>query len=62
MFFGNVPENVCGEEDWASKDDERCWNGTDVGSYNLPTVNYTHPFKNPEYQGVDFLTFRGTDL
>ncbi|CAL2051658.1 unnamed protein product [Caenorhabditis brenneri] len=60
VFFGNVPEELCGEQDWSSKDEEKCWNGTDVGMYNLPVVNYTHPFKNPEYQGTDFLTFRGS--
>ncbi|CAO4386964.1 unnamed protein product [Caenorhabditis nigoni] len=60
IFFGNLPEELCGDEDWSSQDDEKCWNGTDVGRYNLPEVNYTHPFKNPEYQGIDFLTFRGS--
>uniref|UniRef100_A0A1I7TRU8 Glypican-6 n=2 Tax=Caenorhabditis tropicalis TaxID=1561998 RepID=A0A1I7TRU8_9PELO len=59
VFFGNVPEKLCGEEEWASEDENKCWNGTEIGSYNLPVVNYTHPFKNPEYQGADFLTFRG---
>ncbi|CAB04542.2 GlyPicaN [Caenorhabditis elegans] len=59
VFFGNLPEYLCRGEDWASKEDERCWNGTGVGEYKLPLVNYTNPFSNPEYQGTDFLTFRG---
>ncbi|CAI2358158.1 unnamed protein product [Caenorhabditis sp. 36 PRJEB53466] len=59
-FFGNVPEQLCGEEKWASEGNEYCWNGTDVGTYELPMVNYSQPFKNPEYQGTDFLSFRGS--
>uniref|UniRef100_A0A8R1HU07 Uncharacterized protein n=1 Tax=Caenorhabditis japonica TaxID=281687 RepID=A0A8R1HU07_CAEJA len=59
IFFGRVAEELCEDEEWASKNNEQCWNGTDVGSYDLPTVNFSQPFANPEYQGADFLSFRG---